>query len=118
MRLVRRIDNPCGAFSVRRRQIPIKRPRIGNWTLQVDQQRRYSRAPDSVYVRVKIEVQLDIRRWLTGSATREGQLAVLATSTRTWSPLENWPCSSPRASGSTRWRWITRLSGRAPYTGS
>jgi hypothetical protein len=56
VRLVRRIDNDCGTFSVRRKQIPIKRPRTGNWTLQVDQQRRYSRAPDSVYVRVKIEV--------------------------------------------------------------
>jgi hypothetical protein len=56
VRLVRRIDNACGTFSVRRKQIPVKRPRTGNWTLQVDQQRRYSRAPDSVFVRVKIEV--------------------------------------------------------------
>ena len=56
VRLVRRIDNACGSFSVRRKQIPVKRPRTGNWTLQVDQQRRYSRAPDSVFVRVKIEV--------------------------------------------------------------
>jgi hypothetical protein len=56
VRLVRRIDNDCGRFSVRRKQIPVKNPRTGNWTLQVDQQRRYSRAPDSVFVRVKIEV--------------------------------------------------------------
>jgi len=56
VRLVRRIDNPCGSFSVRRRQIPIKRPGEGTWTLQVDQQKRYSRAPDSVFVRVTIEV--------------------------------------------------------------
>ena len=54
VRLVRRITNPCGRFSVRRRQIPIKRPAEGKWTLQVDQQRRYSRAPDSTYVRVTI----------------------------------------------------------------
>ncbi len=56
VRLKRRIDNPCGRFSVRRKQIPIKQPKIGNWTLQVDQQRRYSRAPDSVFVRATIEV--------------------------------------------------------------
>jgi hypothetical protein len=56
VRLKRRIDNPCGSFSVRRRQIPIKRPETGKWTLQVDQQRRYSRAPDSVFVRVTIVV--------------------------------------------------------------
>src|SRR5215207_318098 len=41
VRLVRRIDNPCGSFSVRRRQIPIKRVQrgemLGPWTLQVDQ---------------------------------------------------------------------------------
>ena len=58
VRLVRRIDNPCGVFSVRRKQIPVKRPRTGTWTLQVDQQRRYSRAPDSVFVRVKIELRV------------------------------------------------------------
>jgi hypothetical protein len=62
VRLVRRIDTPCGAFSVRRRQIPVKRPRTGNWTLQVDQQRRYSRRPDSVFVRVKIEVLITQER--------------------------------------------------------
>jgi hypothetical protein len=56
VRLVRRIDNPCGTFSVRRRQIPIKRPQRGTWTLQVDQQKRYSRAPDSVFVRLAIVV--------------------------------------------------------------
>jgi hypothetical protein len=48
---------PCGTFTARRRQIPVKRPRTGTWTLQVDQQRRYSRAPDSVFVRVSIVVQ-------------------------------------------------------------
>jgi hypothetical protein len=56
VRLVRQIDNPCGSFSVRRKQIPVKRPKTGTWTLQVDQQRRYSRAPASVFVRVKIDV--------------------------------------------------------------
>jgi hypothetical protein len=57
VRLVRRIDNPCGTFSVRRRQIPVKRPELGRWRLQVDQQRRYSRAPDGVNVRADIDVQ-------------------------------------------------------------
>jgi hypothetical protein len=57
VRLVRKIRNPCGRFSVRRRQIPVKRPRLGVWRLQVDQQKRYSRAPDGVNVRADIKVQ-------------------------------------------------------------
>ena len=55
--LTRRPAGPCGTFTVRRRQIPVERPRTGTWTLQVDQQKRYSRAPDSVFVRVSILVQ-------------------------------------------------------------
>jgi len=42
---------------VRKRQIPVKHPQTGTWTLQVDQQKRYSRAPASVFVRVSILVQ-------------------------------------------------------------
>jgi len=57
VRLVRRIDNPCGRFSVKRPQIPIKRPELGLWRLQVDQQRTYSRAPDGVNVRADIDVK-------------------------------------------------------------
>jgi len=57
VRLVKRIDNPCGTFSVRRRQIPVKRPALGRWRLQVDQQRRYSRAPAGVNVRADIDVE-------------------------------------------------------------
>jgi hypothetical protein len=57
VRLVKRIKNPCGTFSVKRRQIPIKRPKLGVWRLQVDQQKRYSRAPDGVNVRADIKVQ-------------------------------------------------------------
>jgi hypothetical protein len=49
--------SPCGTFTARRRQIPVERPRTGTWTLQVDQQKRYSRAPASVVVRVSIVVQ-------------------------------------------------------------
>ena len=57
VRLVKRIKNPCGTFSAKRRQIPIKRPKLGVWRLQVDQQKRYSRAPDGVNVRADIKVQ-------------------------------------------------------------
>ncbi|MDP9294880.1 MAG: hypothetical protein M3O90_10750 [Actinomycetota bacterium] len=52
-----RPKDPCGTFTVRRRQIPVRNPRTGPWTLQVDQQKLYSRAPVSVFVRVKIIVQ-------------------------------------------------------------
>lgn len=55
--LARSSNGPCGTFKARRRQIPVKHPHTGTWTLQVDQQRRYSRAPDSVFVRVSIIVQ-------------------------------------------------------------
>ena len=48
---------PCGSFTAKRKQIPVKRPRTGTWTLQVDQQKRYSRAPASVFVRVSIRVE-------------------------------------------------------------
>jgi hypothetical protein len=47
----------CGKFSVRRRQIPILRPRPGKWTLQVDQQKHWSPRPDSVFVPVPITVE-------------------------------------------------------------
>ena len=57
VKLARGTTSPCGTFKARRRQIPVKHPRTGTWTLQVDQQRRYSRAPDSVFVRVSIVVQ-------------------------------------------------------------
>jgi hypothetical protein len=57
VRLVKRIKNPCGTFSAKRKQIPIKRPKLGVWRLQVDQQKRYSRAPAGVNVRADIKVQ-------------------------------------------------------------
>src|SRR3954467_5008385 len=57
VRLVKRINNPCGTFAVKRRQIPIKRPKLGVWRLQVGQQKRYSRAPAGVNVRADIKVQ-------------------------------------------------------------
>jgi hypothetical protein len=62
VRLKRRITNPCGKFKVRRRQIPISLKKLrrltGRWRVQVDQQRRYSPAPDSVFVRVDIDVRV------------------------------------------------------------
>ena len=61
VRLVRRIRNPCGVFSVRRPQIPLKRPRLGRWRVQFDQRRRYSRRPDGVNVRVDIDVRRSFR---------------------------------------------------------
>jgi hypothetical protein len=51
-----RPDDPCGTFSVRRRQIPIRKPRTGPWLLQVDQQRTYSQRPPA-----KAEVEICVR---------------------------------------------------------
>jgi hypothetical protein len=52
-----RETSACGAFAVRRRQIPVRRPRIGDWTVQVDQRRTYSAEPDSNWVRMLIRVR-------------------------------------------------------------
>ena len=48
---------PCGRISVMRRQIPVKRPALGRWTLQVDNQPTYSREPASPFVRLFITVR-------------------------------------------------------------
>jgi hypothetical protein len=48
---------PCGTFSVRRRQIPIRHPHVGLWTIQVDQKRRYSAAPGTNLVRIDIRLR-------------------------------------------------------------
>jgi hypothetical protein len=56
-----RPELPCGTFSAVRRQIPIKSPRVGEWTLQVDQQRRYSPQPPGVAVPVTIRVERVVR---------------------------------------------------------
>jgi hypothetical protein len=47
----------CGRFSVKRRQIPVRRPRVGRWTLQVDHRREYSQNPEGVAVRLAITVR-------------------------------------------------------------
>jgi hypothetical protein len=54
-------EGPCGTFSVRRRQIPIAAPRVGDWVLQVDQQRRYSPTPDGASVPIAIRVERVVR---------------------------------------------------------
>ena len=49
-------QGPCGRVSVLRRQIPVKRPALGRWTLQVDNQQTYSPEPPSVFMRLTITV--------------------------------------------------------------
>lgn len=56
-----RPKGPCGRFNARKRQIPVRRPGTGEWTLQFDQQKRYSESPESVFVRLKILVTRTIR---------------------------------------------------------
>lgn len=51
----------CGTFSAKKRQIPVSNPGTGQWTVQFDQQRRYSRAPSSVFVRLTILVTRTVR---------------------------------------------------------
>ena len=58
VRLARRPTGPCGTFSVRRKQIPIKRPRTGEWLVQVDQRRDYrAQDPGTNWVHVLIDVE-------------------------------------------------------------
>jgi hypothetical protein len=56
VRLVRRPQGPCGDFDVRRRQFPFL-PSVGRWQLQFDQQRRFERAPDGAFLRLRIDVR-------------------------------------------------------------
>jgi hypothetical protein len=50
----------CGSFETHRRQIPIRKPRLGKWIVQFDQSKKY--VPPAghtiVYVRVTINLQL------------------------------------------------------------
>jgi hypothetical protein len=52
---------PCGRVDVRRPQIPIKRPKVGRWELQVDNQPTYSATPITVAVTVPITVRRVLR---------------------------------------------------------
>lgn len=57
VRFAEQPEGACGTFSVRRKQFPMLRPRAGRWTLQIDQQKHWSRQPDSVFLPVPITVQ-------------------------------------------------------------
>jgi hypothetical protein len=61
VRFARRPAGACGIFHARRRQIPVRRPATGDWTLQVDQQRRYSATPASNLQTVIIKVRETIK---------------------------------------------------------
>jgi hypothetical protein len=54
----------CGLFSVKRRQFPFKKsPRVGVWTIQFDQQRRYSpKARVRLTLTVRVERQVKRER--------------------------------------------------------
>jgi hypothetical protein len=54
-------ETPCGVFHAKRRQIPVREPAVGKWTLQVDQQRRYSPTPRSNLQRVVIRVAQTVK---------------------------------------------------------
>jgi hypothetical protein len=47
---------PCGTFDVRRRQLPIRRPQTGRWTVQIDQEREWDKTPSGVSVQLTIDV--------------------------------------------------------------
>ncbi len=59
VRMARR-PRDCGFFRVRRRQIPIKNPGLGKWTLQFDQKKRFvdPAVTPIVYVRLGITIRL------------------------------------------------------------
>jgi hypothetical protein len=57
IRLAAAPTGPCGTFSVRRRQFPFERPRVGRWILQIDQQKRYTPAPGTTFVKLEIFVR-------------------------------------------------------------
>jgi len=54
-------QGPCGTLDVKRRQIPISKPKTGRWTLQVDNQQAYSPQPFGVFVRLAITVRRVLR---------------------------------------------------------
>jgi hypothetical protein len=60
VRMARRPRGDCGGFKARRRQIPVKRPGLGNWTIQFDQSRRFKdpEVEPLVFVRLAIRVRL------------------------------------------------------------
>jgi hypothetical protein len=64
-RTVRFVDRPvmpCGVFHARGKQIPVRKPHVGTWTLQVDQQRHYSPQPVTNAQRVIIRVRKSLKQ--------------------------------------------------------
>ena len=57
VRLVERPIGPCGVFSVKRRQIPVADARVGDWRLQIDQQRKWVERPASNMQAMTIRVR-------------------------------------------------------------
>ena len=57
---VARRPGECGAFSKRRRQLPVRKPGLGRWVLQFDQSRKLvdPQAAAFVYVRLGIRLRL------------------------------------------------------------
>ena len=55
--LLGRPQGPCGRIDERHRQIPIRSPRTGRWTLQVDNEPNYTPRPLTVFVRLDITVK-------------------------------------------------------------
>lgn len=51
---------PCGTFKVKRKQFPFN-PNTGRWLVQMDQQKKYSKKPNSVFVRLEILVRRVLR---------------------------------------------------------
>jgi hypothetical protein len=54
-----RMERPsgdCGTFRVRRRQIPVRDPRVGFWLIQFDQSRRYAVPPTTAFHQLLIHV--------------------------------------------------------------
>jgi hypothetical protein len=60
VRMAPRPRGVCGGFQTRRRQIPIRKPGLGDWTIQFDQSRRYinPEAEPIVFVRLGIRIRL------------------------------------------------------------
>ena len=70
--------------------------------------------------KLPIEVMLLVfaSAWFTATGAQRTSSSPSAASTVTVPPSTTLPSSTSMASGSATWRWITRLSGRAPNAGS
>jgi hypothetical protein len=58
--VARKPRGDCGGFKARRRQIPIDRPKLGDWTIQFDQSKRFKdpAVEPIVFVRLGILIRL------------------------------------------------------------